>query len=247
MRPMHCAVIVLLGLGLATLGRAASAPVAEDADSRKLFGSVDAFWSQQVAALGGRYRPPNLVYFAAPLKNLCGVAAALSGPFYCPVNETVYLDRGFLQRLRARAGTDASAAVGFVLAHEVAHHLQNVIGTTTIVEQARSSSSAAVAQRTLTSFELQADCYAGLWLRWARNGGVIKGPVDLAAILATVAALSQEQQSHLRPGELWLDPLTQGEAAQRLRWLQRGSDSGDFNACDTFGAAAAGSLSKSAP
>jgi predicted metalloprotease len=242
MRSMRCAVIVLVGLGLTTLGRAASAPVAEDAEFQKLFSSVDAFWSQQVAALGGRYRPPNLMYFGEPLKNLCGVAAALSGPFYCPVNESVYLDRGFLQQLKARAGTAASAAVGFVIAHEVAHHLQNVIGTTTIVEQARSSSTAAVAQRTLTSFELQADCYAGLWLHWARNGAIINGPVDLAATLATVAALSQEQQSHLRAGQQWLDPLTMGEAAQRLKWLQRGSDSGDFNACDTFGAAAAGTL-----
>jgi len=242
MRPMRCAVIVLVGLGLATLGRTSSAPVAEDADSQKLFGGVDAFWSQQVAALGGRYRPPNLVYFAQPLKNLCGVAAALTGPFYCPVNETVYMDRGFLQQLRARAGTDSSTVVGFVIAHEVAHHLQNVIGTTTIVEQARASSTTAVAQRTLTSFVLQADCYSGLWLHWARNGGIIKGPVDLAATLAIVAALSQEQQSHLHAGEQWLDPLAQGEAAQRLKWLQRGSDSGDFNACDTFGAAAAGSL-----
>jgi predicted metalloprotease len=242
MRSMRCAVIVLVGLGLATLGRTASGPDAADAEVQKLFSGVDAFWSQQVAALGGRYRPPDLQYFAPPLKSLCGVAAALSGPFYCPGNETVYLDRVFLQQLKIRAGTDAGTAVGLVIAHEVAHHLQNVIGTTTIVEQARARSTAAVAQRTLTSFELQADCYAGLWLRWARSGGIIHGPVDPAATLATIAALSQERQSRLHAGEQWLDSLTQGEAAQRLKWLQRGSDSGDFNACDTFGAAAAGSL-----
>lgn len=242
MRRIHCIFIVLAGLLSATLGRAATLASTGDIQSEKLFRSVEAFWSQEVASLGGRYRPPKLIFFARSLKNLCDVPAALRGPFYCPVSETVYLDRTFMQQLMQRSEDNADDALGYVVAHEVAHHVQNVLGTTTLVDQARSRSTAELAQRTLTTFELQADCYAGLWVRWAQASGTIKIPADVSATLDTVAGVSQDWQSHLGAGQEMLDPLTHGSAAQRLKWFRRGLESGGFNDCDTFGAEAAGNL-----
>jgi hypothetical protein len=141
--------------------------------SEKLFHKVDEFCSQQVASLGGRYRPPKLTFFAEPISGVCDVQAALVGPFYCPVNETVYLDRQFLNILSERARNDLNLALGYVVAHEVAHHIQNVIGTTSMVDEARARSTPELAQRTFTAMELQADCYSGLWARWADTRGLI--------------------------------------------------------------------------
>lgn len=215
----------------------------QDDESRRLIQSVDAFWSQQIASLGGRYRPPKLVFFMPPVKDTCDVAAALAGPFYCPINESVYLDRAFMQVLVQRfRGGSAAAALGYVVAHEVAHHVQNVIGTTGQVEQARGRSTQEIAQRTLITFELQADCYAGLWMHWAKANGTLEPPADDSVTLEAIAAASQKMQSHLSTGEEMLDPLTQGSAEQRRRWFRRGLDSGQFNQCDTFGAEAAGKL-----
>lgn len=209
---------------------------------RALFGNVGSFWSQEVTALGGRYRSPKLKLFSAPISHACGVQAVLSGPFYCPVDETVYLDQTFLHQLIQRDQEHANLALGFVMAHEVAHHIQNLIGTTSSVDQARAASTPELAQRTLITFELQADCYAGLWARWAGAHSTIKIPADVSGTLDVIAGTSQDWQSHLPVGQEMLDPLSQGTTAQRLKWFQRGLDSGNFNACDTFGAEAAGNL-----
>ena len=210
--------------------------------SDQLFRNVESFWSQEVTALGGRYRPPKLKLFSTPISPGCSAQAALSGPFYCPVNETVYLDRTFLHELRQRDKEGADLAVGIVVAHEVAHHIQNIIGTTSSVDQARANSTPDLAQRTFTTFELQADCYAGLWARWAGANGTIKIPADISAPLDAIASTSQDWQSHLSAGQKMLDPLSEGSAAQRLKWFRRALDSGNFNDCDTFGAEATRTL-----
>jgi len=210
--------------------------------SETLFKNVESFWSQEVGVLGGRYRAPKLQLFSDPMRGACTVQASLSGPFYCTVTETVYLDQRFSQRLIQRDPQDGNLAVGFVVAHEVAHHIQNIIGTTSSVDQARASSTAELAQRTFITFELQADCYAGLWARWASAQDKIKIPADVSVTLEAIAATSQDWQSHLPVGQEMLDPLSQGTSAQRLKWFHRGLDSGEFNNCDTFGAEAAGNL-----
>jgi hypothetical protein len=172
MRRFHFALIAAAGLLPAPLGLTAVSTSANVATqmSEKLFHKVDEFCSQQVASLGGRYRPPKLTFFAEPISGVCDVQAALVGPFYCPVNETVYLDR---QILSERARNDLNLALGYVVAHEVAHHIQNVIGTTSMVDEARARSTPELAQRTFTAMELQADCYSGLWARWADTRGLI--------------------------------------------------------------------------
>lgn len=210
--------------------------------SQTLFNGIEAFWSQQIAALGGQYRPPKLTFFTEPLSGVCGIRATVVGPFYCPSNESVYLDRKFLETLRERARGDASLALGYVVAHEVAHHVQAIIGTTGIVAQARSRSTPEMANRILATMELQADCYAGLWARWAAANDTISLPANFAKPLDAAAAVGQERRRHLAPGVELLDPLTHGTAAQRLRWFKRGQDSGRFDDCDTFGAQSKGDL-----
>jgi predicted metalloprotease len=235
---------MLAGL-LPVLALAAGVPGASDAtlqSTRALFQDAQAFWTAQIAAFGGRYRPATLTFFSGHLGPTCSVAAPVVGPFYCPDAETVYLEQGFLQQVAERAAGATDVALGYVAAHELAHHVQSLLGTTPLVDEARARSTHEMAERTLTTFELQADCYAGLWLRWAQRQRRVAPRPDLAAVLAAVTASSQWQRAQLRPGEQVLDPLTHGTAAARLKWLQVGLDSGDFNACDTFGAEAAGKL-----
>jgi predicted metalloprotease len=235
---------VITGLLSALAAPAATPPRSPEAATieagRALFQAIESFWTEQIAGLGGRYRPATLRFFHRPLKPTCGIAAPLAGPFYCPDTETVYLDVEFLQRLQQRAPAGATAALGYVIAHELAHHVQGILGTTLLVEQARSRSTQTVAARTLITFELQADCYAGLWLRSAAQSGSTGAPAGIAAVLDEVAISSRWQQAQLHAPEQMLDPLTHGTAPARLKWLHVGLDHGDFNACDTFGAEAAG-------
>ena len=208
----------------------------------QLFQSVEGYWTQEIISLGGHYRAAKLQRETGPAAGTCTLHTRLSGPFYCPVNETVYLDQRFTQRLIQQDPTDADLTVGFIVAHEVAHHVQNVVGITGGMEQARANSTPQLAARLFTAFELQADCYAGLWTRWAAQQDLFTLPADPSRIVETVAATSRDWQSHLNAGEQMLDPLTLGTPAQRLRWFQRGLSSGNFNDCDTQGADAAGTL-----
>ncbi len=224
----------------ATLGHAASADEFSSAD--KVFHDVDHFWSQQIASLGGRYQPAKLAHFTPSAAKLCGLKVAVSGPFYCPGEQTVYLDDTFLQRLQRQARDQSSLALGYVVAHEVAHHIQAVMGTTALVEQARARSTPEIARRSWVTMELQADCYAGLWAHAARSQASAWGAIDVDAMLARVAAAAKEQQSHLADGQQMIDPWNQGTAEQRSKWFRLGLDQGSFNDCDTFGAEAAGHL-----
>jgi predicted metalloprotease len=233
---------LLPALACAAGAAAAAADDASMQSARTLFRSNETFWTQQIGTFGGHYRPGMLTFFNPPLHQVCGVAAPLTGPFYCPMTETVYLDQGFVQHLHGSALGVGEPALAYLVAHELAHHVQSMLGTTDLVDQARARSTPQMAARTLATFELQADCYAGLWLRWAVQHGSNPKPADLAAVLDAVAASAQWQQSRAHPGEQMLDPLTQGTAAQRLKWLQLGFNGGDFNACDTFSAEAAGKL-----
>jgi len=254
---------LLLVLLCAMAGRAADAPgsaatqnpaspsaTAPSADN--LFQLVDKFWEQQIRALGGRYLLPKLVHFSEPATR-CSLQAPVSGSFYCPREQTVYLEDSFVQRLlslgqegagNTHGGHDSGGdlALGYLVAHEVGHHVQAVIGTTALVEQAESRSTPKTARRSWTALELQADCYAGLWAHWARTQGVLGPGPDVDAALAEVAATAQWWQSHLSGQAQMIDPLTHGSAEQRSAWFRRGFDTGSFNDCDTFGALAAGKL-----
>jgi uncharacterized protein len=188
------------------------------------------------------YDSPDLTLFHGTVNGVCMAGQPLTGPFYCPSDERIYLDQSFLQQVAQRAGPAGDLALAYIVGHELGEHVQALVGTTALVEQARSSSTAAVSARTWTTAELQSDCYAGLWVRWGLMQRQIRAG-DPAAALDAVAASSRELQAHLPKGAVMVDPIqTYGTAAQRLKWFQRGEDTGNFNDCDTFSAEAAGTL-----
>ncbi len=185
-----------------------------------------------------------MTFFSHDARSVCGETEPLSGPFYCPADMTVYLDRDFLAQVAHRLSGDvADYALAYVIGHGLGLHIQDLVGTTDLVQEARSNSGPALSARTWMTAELQADCYAGLWLRWAVAHHEVKPVTDANAILGVVSAVSSAWQSHLTSAERMVDPLlTYGTPAQRLKWFVRGRDSGSFNDCDTFSAEAAGKL-----
>jgi predicted metalloprotease len=210
---------------------------------QRVFDDTTTFWTQQFKQLGGHYQAPALTRYSIQVNGVCGQKQPLSGPFYCPADQHLYLDPGSLEAIGMRARADSALAEGFVIAHLVAHHVQYLIGTTALLQQARSSSTPDNANRMLITMELQADCYAGLWLHSAALHKLLAvQPGALAAALAAVSSESQARARALPAGTLVPDPMDTGTVAQRLRWTQRGLESGDFEACDTFGAAGKGEL-----
>lgn len=228
----------------ATAAASASPATDVDARARVLFSDGNQFWSQTFTK-GGSYSPAQLTFFSHELRNVCGESGALTGPFYCPADTTVYLDRAFLERSAQHLSTSAATdyALAYVIGHELGLHIQDLVGTTDLVQEARSNSGPALSARTWMTAELQDDCYAGLWIRWALNHHEIKPIGDPDEVLSAVSATSTAWQSHLAAGETMVDPLlTYGTAALRHKWYQHGLDSGRFNDCDTFSAEAAGKL-----
>src|SRR5579862_364292 len=159
------------------------------ARARTLLASGNQFWSQQLTK-GGSYYPAEVTFFDHDARNVCGETGPLSGPFYCPADNTVYLDRAFLHQVVQRlSGDSADYALAYLVGHELGLHIQDLVGTTDLVQQARSNSSAALSARTWMTAELQADCYAGLWLRWATAHHEVKPAPDADAVLSSVSAV----------------------------------------------------------
>ena len=209
-----------------------------------LFSAANDFWSQEFSSLGGQYQPATLALFRQQVRGACDTQAALTGSFYCPADQRVYLDQTFLEQVAQRADGASDLALAYIIGHEIGHHVQYLSGTTALVEQARSRSAPALSARTWSTAELQADCYAGLWMRSAAKRGRIQRATDasVAPALEAVTALSEQWSTHLAAGHTMADPFTRSAAAQRLKWFERGLDSGDAGACNTFRAAAAGQL-----
>jgi predicted metalloprotease len=208
--------------------------------AQRWFDAANRIWVRQFAALGAPYPAPALRCFHGRIAGACGSAAALSGPFYCPAERRVYLDEDYLERLTRHApATEADLIVAFVIGHEIGHHVQNVLGTTDLVEQARARSTPALSARTWLTQELQADCYAGIAAAAAQRLGTAR----IASALAAIGAASRDEKAHLPRGLLMADPIgSSGTDAQHLRWFERGAAESQMNACDTFGAASAGTL-----
>jgi uncharacterized protein len=230
----------------ASAANSAAAQAAAHTDTTQaetLFRDANQFWSHEFTS-GGSYRAAQLQLFDGHIRGVCGAAGTLTGPFYCPAEMKVYLDQNFLQQVTQRTpGPADDFALGYVIGHEMGLHIQNLVGTLDLVEQARENSAPALSARTWMTQELQADCFAGLWVRSAVMHGKLKPIADPAAVLSAVSSVTQQHEAHLAQGETMVDPLlTYGTVAQRLKWFQRGMDGGRFNDCDTFSAEAAGKL-----
>ena len=189
------------------------------------------FWAHDFAANGREYRHAKLVLFTDSTPTGCGYGSAATGPFYCPNDERVYIDLGFFDTLQRQLGAKGEFARAYVVAHELGHHVQDLLG----IEKRAQSGVMKGASGNSVRLELQADCYAGIWAHSAQQRDLLEtGDIESAIGAASRIGddvLQKEETGRVRP-----ESFTHGTAAQRERWLKRGFDTGDMNQCDTFGA-----------
>jgi len=211
-----------------------SRPRSEDAQlSTHVFGDTEDVWSALFKAGGARYDPPKLVLFEGGTNTACGSASAAVGPFYCPGDRSVYLDTSFFQQLRNRFGAPGDFAQGYVIAHEVGHHVQNLLGTMRKFDAQAERLDARSRNELSVRLELQADCYAGVWGFFAQKRNLLDAG-DMEEGLRAAAAVGDDQIQKRMQGYTAPESFTHGSAQQRMRWFKTGFDSGDFRNCNTF-------------
>ena len=187
-------------------------------------------WNRVFQSRGRRYQEPVLVLFEGSVQSACGGASAASGPFYCPADQKVYLDLSFFRELDQRFGAPGDFAQAYVVAHEVGHHVQNLLGINRQVNEAQQGQGRAGANQLSVALELQADCFAGIWGHHAQSRQLLEQG-DVEEGLAAAAAIGDDR---LTKGRASPDSFTHGTSEQRARWLRRGLSSGEVNSCDTF-------------
>lgn len=209
-----------------------------------VLGNTEDTWADIFQQSGRQYRAPKLRLFANATQGGCGFAQAASGPFYCPTDRRIYLDTSFFRQIEARfrgcTGSACKFSQAYVIAHEVGHHVQNLLGTLPKVQQAQQAAgNKAAANRLQVRVELQADCYAGVWANHSEQRKQFLDPGDIDAALQTASAIGDDTLQKQAQGHVVPDAFTHGSAEQRKRWFTTGFTQGKLSACDTF---AAGSL-----
>ena len=190
-------------------------------------------WNKLFARGGARYREPGLVLFSGAVHSACGMQSSATGPFYCPGDSKVYIDLGFYRQL-AQMGGAGDFARAYVIGHEVGHHVQNVLGTSTEVLRKNQVSSKAVANALSVKLELQADCYAGVWAHHAEQDRDMLEEGDIEEGLAAAAAIGDDALQKQSGRRVRPESFTHGSSAQRVKWLKRGLTSGRLDQCNTF-------------
>lgn len=191
-------------------------------------------WEELFAREGMTYRAPDLVLFDGSVASACGFGSAAVGPFYCPPDGSVYLDLSFFRQLKA-LGAPGDFAQAYVIAHEVGHHVQNLLGVSDKVRQAQAGASRGEANRLSVGLELQADCLAGVWGHWANREADFLEPGDIDEGLRAAAAIGDDSLQSRSGGRVQPESWTHGSSDQRKGWLLRGLESGTLSTCDTFG------------
>ncbi len=214
-----------------------SDPDAELADFVGFLDSdIQTVWEQQFEAAGRTYEPADVVLFDGQTPTACGLGDARVGPFYCPGDATVYLDLGFFQQLASRFDAPGDFAIAYVVAHEIGHHTQNVLGTSSEVTQLQQQQPDQ-ANELSVRLELQADCLAGVWAHATYERELLESG-DLEEGLAAAAAVGDDRIQSQATGQVNPETWTHGSSEQRVTWFRRGFDSGDPAACDTFSGSA---------
>ena len=244
--------LTLLGGGSSVGGpgvgqpRVADAPAAGPADPsrperasykfvRQVLATTEDSWATLLPAqTGTRYQNPTLHFFTGATQSACGGATAASGPFYCPADRKVYLDTSFFDELTSRFGAPGDFADAYVVAHEVGHHVQNLLGISDKVSAAQERASRSQSNALSVRLELQADCFAGIW---GKANAKLLDPGDVDEAMRAATAIGDDRLQSEAQGRVVPDSFTHGTSAQRTRWLKRGLDSGQIADCDTFGAA----------
>jgi predicted metalloprotease len=194
---------------------------------------AQALWSRELAERGKTYRHAKLVLFTDSTSTGCGSGSAATGPFYCPADERAYIDLGFYRQLESRLGARGDFAQAYVLAHEIGHHVQKLMGTSDKVQGLRGPAEGAGGAS--VRLELQADCYAGVWAHSTAQRSLLEnGDIDEA--LVATAAIGDDRLQRQATGTVSPESWTHGSSEQRGRWFRRGYETGKMEACDTFGA-----------
>lgn len=193
-------------------------------------------WSDLFKQGGQVYQEPKLVLFTGAVQSACGTADAAVGPFYCPGDRKVYIDLAFYQQLKDRFRAPGDFAQAYVIAHEVGHHVQNLLGISNKVQDARSRSSEKEGNRLSVRLELQADCFAGVWANHADKARHILESGDVEEALNAASAIGDDHLQNTTQGTVVPDAFTHGSSEQRVRWFKNGLSTGDINQCNTFSA-----------
>ena len=206
-----------------------------------VLGDTEDQWSAIFKATGKTYQPPKLVMYSGATRSACGMAQSAVGPFYCPNDQTVYLDTAFFKEIETRLrGCDAGSKAcqfsqAYVIAHEIGHHVQNQLGILPKVQALQARSGEAQSNQLQVRVELQADCLAGVWANHSQKKWNSLEPGDIEAALQTATAIGDDTLQRRSQGYVVPDAFTHGSAEQRKRWLLTGLKSGDVTSCDTYG------------
>jgi len=199
-----------------------------------VLGDTEDTWQAIFAENNGQYVDPTLVLFTDSVSSACGYAQAAMGPFYCSQDQKVYIDLGFYKELRDRFNAPGDFAEAYVIAHEVGHHVQNLLGVSQQVQERQQTTSTADANRLSVRVELQADCFAGVWANRADRARQILESGDIDEGLAAATAIGDDRLQRETQGRVTPDSFTHGTSEQRVRWFKRGLESGSIDHCDTF-------------
>lgn len=209
----------------------------EEEELRGLVGAVLAdtedVWNDIFRQMGRQYREPTLVLFTDQVQSACGVAGASVGPFYCPGDQKLYIDLSFYRELKTRFRAPGDFAQAYVIAHEVGHHVQNLLGTMDQVNSARQRMSEGEANQLSVRLELQADFLAGVWAHHAQKRGVLEQG-DVEEALGAASAIGDDRLQRETQGYVVPDSFTHGTSEQRIRWFRKGLETGDIRQGDTF-------------
>ena len=192
-------------------------------------------WNDIFRQMGRQYREPTLRLFTDQDRSACGVAGSAVGPFYCPGDEKVYIDLSFFRELERRLGAPGDFAQAYVIAHEVGHHVQHLLGTMDRVDSARGRLSAEQNNQLSVRLELQADFLAGIWAHYAQKKGLVE-PGDVEEALGAASAVGDDRLQRQTQGYVVPDSFTHGTSEQRIRWFRKGLETGDIRQGDTFAA-----------
>ena len=219
----------------------AQRPPADDRLARfvsTVLADTEDVWHGVFRQAGGSYQEPRLVLFRGATPTACGTGQAAMGPFYCPADQKVYIDLGFYETLQSRLGAPGDFAQAYVIAHEVGHHVQNLLGISAKVDQMRGRVRQAEYNRLSVRLELQADCFAGVWAHHAQNARQILEQGDVEEAMNAAAKIGDDALQRSSGGAVVPESFTHGTSAQRQRWFHAGMQQGSLKACDTFAARA---------
>lgn len=231
----------LVGLTTNSPVASSSAPLKQTAQEKELVDFVavvladtEDTWSAIFKQQGQRYQAPQLVLFRGAVKSACGQAQSAMGPFYCPADQQVYIDLGFYDQLKNQFNAPGDFAQAYVIAHEVGHHIQTLLGISPKVHAARSKLSEVEGNKLSVKQELQADCFAGVWAYHADSSRQLLEAGDIEEGLTAASAIGDDTLQKQSRGYISPDSFTHGSAAQRVKWFKTGLKTGNMDDCDTF-------------